>query len=227
MYQSRLKQANVVDFNDILGRTVEMFDDHPDVLDRVQQRAVFIHVDEYQDTNAAQYKLTRQLAEAYENLMVVGDPHQSIYAFRGADVRNILDFKRDYTAAQVYRLELNYRSNGGILEVANAVIGQNQARIEKTLKAVKPAGDKTKLYRAADHRAEGEFVARTIERLEAEKRLEPDAFAVLYRTNSQSRVMEEALRRADPGAHRRGRGLLRAPRGQGHPLVRQSRPQRG
>ncbi len=196
LYQARLRQANVVDFNDILGRTVELFDDHPDVLDRVQQRAVFIHVDEYQDTNAAQYRLTRQLADAYENLMVVGDPDQSIYAFRGADVRNILDFKRDYPAAEVFRLELNYRSNGGILEVANAVIGQNQARIEKTLKPVKPAGEKTKLYRAADHRAEGEFVARTIERLEAEKGLEPDSFAVLYRTNSQSRVMEEALRRA-------------------------------
>ncbi len=196
LYQTRLRQANAVDFNDILGRTVELFDDHPDVLDKVQQRAVFIHVDEYQDTNAAQYRLTRQLADAYENLMVVGDPDQSIYAFRGADVRNILDFKRDFQDAAVYRLELNYRSNGGILAVANAVIDQNQGRIEKTLKPVKPAGEKTKLYRAADHRAEGEFVARSIERLAAERGLGHESFAVLYRTNSQSRVLEEALRRA-------------------------------
>jgi len=195
-YQSRLEQANAVDFNDILGRTVHLFDAHPDVLERVQQRAVFIHVDEYQDTNAAQYRLTNQLAETYRNLMVVGDPDQSIYAFRGADVRNILDFQRDYQDARVYRLELNYRSVGSVLSVANAVIRHNQGRIEKILKPVKGEGEKVRLYRAADHRAEADFVARTIERLRAERALDYQDFAVLYRTNAQSRVLEESLRRA-------------------------------
>jgi len=195
-YQARLKQANAVDFNDILSRTVDLFDQHRDVLERVQQRAVFIHVDEYQDTNAAQYRLTQQLADTYGNLMVVGDPDQSIYAFRGADVRNILDFRRDHENAEVYRLELNYRSVGSVLAVANAVIKHNQGRIDKDLRPVKGDGEKVKLYRAADHRAEGEFVARTIERLQAERQLPFASFAVLYRTNSQSRVMEESLRRA-------------------------------
>ncbi|MFO7545306.1 MAG: UvrD-helicase domain-containing protein [Trueperaceae bacterium] len=195
-YQSRLEQANAVDFNDILGRTVQLFDTHPDVLERVQQRAVFIHVDEYQDTNAAQYRLTNQLAETYRNLMVVGDPDQSIYAFRGADVRNILDFQRDYEDTRVYRLELNYRSVGSVLSVANAVIRHNQGRIEKNLKPVKGEGEKVRLYRAADHRAEADFVARTIERLRAERTMDYQDFAVLYRTNAQSRVLEESLRRA-------------------------------
>ncbi len=195
-YQARLTGANAVDFNDILGRTVELFETHRDVLERVQQRAVFIHVDEYQDTNASQYRLTNLLADTYGNLMVVGDPDQSIYAFRGADVRNILDFRQDYPDAAVYRLELNYRSVGSVLKLANAVIGQNQGRIEKSLKPVKAEGEKVRLYRATDHHAEADFVARTIERLRAERTLDYQDFAVLYRTNSQSRVLEEALRRA-------------------------------
>ncbi len=195
-YQERLTAANAVDFNDILGRTVQLFDEHPDVLQRVQQRAVFIHVDEYQDTNAAQYRLTQQLADTYGNLMVVGDPDQSIYAFRGADVRNILDFRRDHPDAKVYRLELNYRSVGSVLAVANAVIRQNQGRLEKELRPVKDGGEKVRLYRAADHRAEADFVARTIERRRAERGVPYQAFAVLYRTNSQSRVIEESLRRS-------------------------------
>jgi len=195
-YQARLRAANAVDFNDILGRTVELFETHPEVLEKFQQRAVFIHVDEYQDTNAAQYRLTSLLASTYDNLMVVGDPDQSIYAFRGADVRNILDFQSDHPGAEVYRLELNYRSVGSVLKVANAIIGHNQGRIEKSLKPVKGDGEQVRLYRAADHRAEAEFVARTVERLRAERDLPFEAFAVLYRTNSQSRALEEALRRA-------------------------------
>ncbi len=199
-YQERLSAANAVDFNDILGRTVDLFEAAPDVLERVQQRAVFIHVDEYQDTNPAQYRLTNQLSSTYDNLMVVGDPDQSIYAFRGADVRNILDFRQDHPKAAVYRLELNYRSVGSILKVANAIIGRNQGRIEKTLKPVKGEGETVRVYHAADHRAEADFVARTVERIRAVRDLPYEAFAVLYRTNSQSRVMEEALRRANiPG----------------------------
>ncbi len=195
-YEMRLRRANAVDFNDILGRTVELFDEHPDTLDKVQQRAVFVHVDEYQDTNQVQYRLTQQLASKYGNLMVVGDPDQSIYSFRGADVRNILDFQKDYPDAAVYRLELNYRSVASVLSLANAVILPNEGRLEKDLRPVKAAGDKVKLYRAADHRAEADFVARQLERLMTEKPYSYNDFAVLYRTNSQSRVLEESLRRA-------------------------------
>lgn len=195
-YEMRLRQANAVDFNDILGRTVELFALQPDVLDRVQQRAVFIFVDEYQDTNHVQYQLTQLLANKYRNLMVVGDPDQSIYAFRGADLRNILDFQRDYPDAAVYRLELNYRSVGSILGLANAMIISNEGRLEKDLRPVKAEGEKVKSYRATDHRAEADFAARQIERLMAEGDYGYDDFAVLYRTNSQSRVLEESLRRA-------------------------------
>ncbi len=194
-YSSRLRGVNAVDFNDILGRTVELFDAFPDVLQKVQQRAVFTHVDEYQDTNTAQYRLTKQLASSYGNLMVVGDPDQSIYAFRGADVRNILDFRNDYPEAAVYRLELNYRSVSSVLDLANAVITANEGRLEKNLKPVKGAGESVKIYRASDGRAEADFVARQIERLQS-KELTPNSFAILYRTNSQSRVLEESLRRA-------------------------------
>ena len=195
-YESRLRQSNAVDFNDILGRTVDLFEQHPDVLDRVQQRAVFVHVDEYQDTNTAQYRLTRLLADKYRNLMVVGDPDQSIYAFRGADVRNILDFQRDWDDAVVYRLQLNYRSVGSVLEVANAIILQNQGRLEKDLRPVKGSGEKVRMYRATDHRAEADFIARQIQQRMAAQDYGYNDFAVLYRTNSQSRAVEESLRRA-------------------------------
>ena len=195
-YAVRLRRANAVDFNDILGRTVELFEAHPDVLDKVQQRAVFVHVDEYQDTNTAQYRLTHLLANKYRNLMAVGDPDQGIYSFRGADVRNILDFQRDYEDAAVYRLELNYRSVGSVLELANAVILHNEGRLEKNLRPVKGEGERVRIYRAVDHRAEADFVARQVERLRGQEELSPNAFAVLYRTNSQSRVFEESLRRA-------------------------------
>ena len=195
-YEMRLRRANAVDFNDILGRTVELFNEHPDTLDKVQQRAVFIFVDEYQDTNQVQYQLTQLLANKYRNLMVVGDPDQSIYSFRGADIRNILDFKDDYPDASVYRLELNYRSVKSVLELANTVILANEGRLEKDLRPVKGEGDTVKIYRASDHRAEGDFVARQVERLMAEKDYMYSDFAVLYRTNSQSRVFEESLRRS-------------------------------
>lgn len=195
-YEMRLRRANAVDFNDILGRTVELFTEHPDTLDKVQQRSVFIFVDEYQDTNQVQYQLTQLLANKYRNLMVVGDPDQSIYSFRGADIRNILDFKDDYPDAAVYRLELNYRSVKSVLELANTVILANEGRLEKDLRPVKGEGDKVKIYRASDHRAEGDFVARQVERLMAEKDYSYNDFAVLYRTNSQSRVFEESLRRS-------------------------------
>jgi len=197
LYELRLKQANAVDFNDILGKTVELFKAFPDVLDKVQQRAVFVHVDEYQDTNQVQYELTKLLANKYNNLMVVGDPDQSIYSFRGADIRNILDFQKDYQKVAVYRLEQNYRSTANILSVANEMIEKNESRLEKKLLAVKDKGEEVKLYKAADHRAEADFIARQVERLTAEKDFSFNDFAILYRTNSQSRVLEEAMRRSN------------------------------
>jgi DNA helicase II / ATP-dependent DNA helicase PcrA len=194
-YEMRLRQSNAVDFNDILGRAVELFERAPDVLDLVQQRAVFIHVDEYQDTNPAQYQLTRLLSEKYRNLMAVGDPDQGIYSFRSADIRNILDFQRDFEDASVYRLELNYRSAASVLRVANALIEHNVGRLEKDLRATRSDGEPVCLYQANDHRAEADFVARTVERLRGDGVRLRDC-AVLYRTNAQSRVLEEALRRA-------------------------------
>ncbi|HLR46563.1 MAG TPA: 3'-5' exonuclease, partial [Deinococcales bacterium] len=195
-YESRLRSHNGVDFNDILGRTVELFDAHPEILSRVQQRTVFLHVDEYQDTNHAQYRLTNQLASRDRNLMVVGDPDQSVYSFRGADLTNILEFQEDWPDAAVYRLELNYRSTGNVIGIANSLIRENLGRLEKDLRPVKDEGEQVKVYRALDHRNEAEFVTRQIERLQAERNLDLSDFAVLYRTNSQSRAVEEAMRRA-------------------------------
>ncbi|WP_456476775.1 ATP-dependent helicase [Oceanithermus sp.] len=192
-YQQRLAENNAVDFNDLLLRTIELFERHPDALSAVRQRARFIHVDEYQDTNPAQYRLTKLLAGDEANLMVVGDPDQSIYGFRNADIQNILGFERDYPGAKVYRLEANYRSTEAILRVANALIENNEQRLEKTLRPVKTGGEPVRLYRAPDHREEAAFVARAVARLARERAL--DAFAVLYRTNAQSRVLEEAFRR--------------------------------
>lgn len=194
-YQARLRAAQAVDFNDILGRTVELFEAVPDVLQRVQERARFIHVDEYQDTNATQYRLTSLLAGSERNLVAVGDPDQSIYAFRGADLRNILDFQRDYADAAVYRLEVNYRSVEPVLQLANALIEANQGRLEKVLRPHKSGGARVRRFRAADHRAEAAFVAREVEQWIASGG-SPDGVAVLYRTNAQSRTLEEALRKA-------------------------------
>ncbi|HEX2863254.1 MAG TPA: UvrD-helicase domain-containing protein, partial [Deinococcales bacterium] len=193
-YETLLKRANAVDFNDLLVKSVQLFQQNPDVLARVQKRAAFTHVDEYQDTNHAQYEMARLLASGLENLLVVGDPDQSIYRFRGADIRNILDFQKDYPKAVVYRLEENYRSNARILELANKLISANTERLEKTLVAVKPAGDKVKFHRAPDHREEAAFVAMRVEALAGEGAPYRD-MAILYRTNAQSRVLEERFLR--------------------------------
>lgn len=194
-YQARLRQANAVDFNDILGRSVELFEHAPEVLARVQQRAAFVHVDEYQDTNATQYRLTQLLAGETRNLVAVGDPDQSIYAFRGADLRNILDFQRDYPDAAIYRLETNYRSVASVLRLANALIEANQGRLEKVLRPAKGDGEPVTLFRAADHRAEADFVARQIDAWVGAGG-DHRQVAILYRTNAQSRVLEESLRKA-------------------------------
>lgn len=190
-YQKALRGQGALDFNDLLLLTIDLFEQHGEVLERVQQRARFIHVDEYQDTNPVQYRLTQLLAGAQPNLMVVGDPDQSIYGFRNADIRNILDFEKDYPGAAIYRLEENYRSSARILQLANEVIEQNTARLEKTLRPVKEEGDEIRLFRAPNAREEAAFVAREIQRLGQYAQI-----AVLYRTNSQSRLLEEHLRRA-------------------------------
>ena len=192
-YQQRLAENNALDFNDLLLRTIALFEQHPETLAAVRQRARFVHVDEYQDTNPAQYRLTKLLAGDEANLMVVGDPDQSIYGFRNADIQNILGFEQDFPGAKIYRLEANYRSAPAILEVANALIQRNQQRLEKTLRPIKQGGEPVRLYQAPDHREEAAFVAREIARLARKRELSD--FAVLYRTNAQSRVLEEAFRR--------------------------------
>lgn len=190
-YQSGLRMQGAVDFNDLLLLTIELFEQHPEILHKVRQRARFIHVDEYQDTNPVQYELTRLLAGEKPNLMVVGDPDQSIYGFRNADINNILDFSKDYPGARVIRLEENYRSSHAILQVANAVIEKNALRLEKVLRPTKTGGEPVRLYRAPNAREEAAFVAREIARLRDYQNI-----AVLYRTNAQSRLLEEHLRRA-------------------------------
>lgn len=191
LYQKALRGQGAVDFNDLLLLAIQLFEEHPEILAKVRQRARFIHVDEYQDTNPVQYKLTRLLAGEKPNLVVVGDPDQSIYGFRNADINNILSFTKDYPGAKVFRLEANYRSTAAILEVANAVIEKNTARLEKTLRPVKGGGEKVRLFRAPNAREEAAFVAREIAR-----RGNFGQIAVLYRTNAQSRLLEEHLRRA-------------------------------
>ncbi|WP_180970174.1 ATP-dependent helicase [Deinococcus planocerae] len=193
-YESRKKGQNAIDFGDLITETVRLFKEVPGVLERVQDRARFIHVDEYQDTNKAQYELTRLLASRDRNLLVVGDPDQSIYRFRGADIQNILDFQKDYPDAKVYMLEHNYRSSARVLGIANKLIENNSERLDKTLRAVKEDGHPVMFHRATDHRAEGDFVAEWITRLHAQGQPFKD-MAILYRTNAQSRVMEESLRR--------------------------------
>jgi DNA helicase II / ATP-dependent DNA helicase PcrA len=194
-YESAMRRANAIDFGDLLVMTVKLFQEREDVLERIQNRAVFAHVDEYQDTNKVQYEMTRLLSEKYRNLIVIGDPDQSIYAFRGADIQNILDFQKDYPDAAIYRLEANYRSNARVLEIANALIKHNSERLEKNLVAVKPAGEAVRFYRAPDHRAEAEFVTSRIEALRGSG-TEYKKMAILYRTNAQSRVLEERLMRS-------------------------------
>jgi len=193
-YEARKKSQNAIDFGDLITETVRLFREVPGVLDRVQDRAKFIHVDEYQDTNKAQYELTRLLASRDRNLLVVGDPDQSIYKFRGADIQNILDFQKDYSDAKVYMLEHNYRSSARVLGLANKLIENNAERLDKTLKAVKEDGHPVYFHRATDHRSEGDFVAEWLTRLHGEG-LPFAQMAILYRTNAQSRVLEESLRR--------------------------------
>lgn len=193
--QERLRQLNAFDFDDLPLYTWLLLKNHPDVLAAYQNRFRYLMVDEYQDTNHAQYVLTQLLAAAHKNIMVVGDDDQSIYSWRGADLRNILDFEKDYPEARVVKLEENYRSMGNILAAANAVIANNLTRKPKKLFTSKPAGDKISVYSATDERDEGRWIASEIEHQHGEG-MSYNQIAVFYRTNAQSRMLEDMLMRA-------------------------------
>ena len=194
-YEEKLKTSNSLDFDDLIVKTLELFANHPPVLEAYQRKFRYIHVDEYQDTNYAQYMLVRLLAQQSRNLCVVGDDDQSIYGWRGADIRNILDFEKDFPDAKVIKLEQNYRSTANILDAANQVIALNENRKDKALWTEQEPGEQIRLYRAQDEREEAAWVC---EQIRHAKEIGEDyaRCAVLYRTNAQSRVVEEAFVRS-------------------------------
>ena len=190
-YEKRLKDNNALDFDDLIMKTVELFLDFPQVLDYYQDRYKYILVDEYQDVNFAQYKFSQLLASKYRNIFVVGDPDQSIYAFRGADIRNILNFEEDYPDAAVIKLEQNYRSHKKILDIADNVIENNKNRVPKRLKAARGEGGNVYYNTLSSGEKEANFIAQKIKFLKGEYRY--NDMAVLYRTNAQSRQIEDAM----------------------------------
>lgn len=191
LYQKRLKNNNALDFDDLIYKTVELFREHRDVLEFYQRKFKYIMVDEYQDTNRSQYEFVKLLASLHENICVVGDDDQCIYEWRGADIKNILDFEKDYPDAKVIKLEQNYRSKGNILKAANDVIKNNCERKKKILRTSNDNGDKIKLYRAYSDIDEAGYVASQIKKLCREEDRKYRDFAVLYRTNAQSRIFED------------------------------------
>jgi DNA helicase II / ATP-dependent DNA helicase PcrA len=194
IYLKTLKEANALDFDDLLLKAVELFQESAPVRERYAEKFQFLMVDEYQDTNRPQYMLVQQLASRHRNVAVVGDPDQSIYKWRGADLKNILDFEHDFPEARIVKLERNYRSTQVILDAASAVISQNRNRKEKRLYTERTGGAKILLYRAGDDLDEAEYIARS-----ARTALHDDVenvVAILYRTNAQSRTLEDALRRS-------------------------------
>ncbi len=194
-YTKRCFKAGAMDFDDLLFKTNVLLKNHPDVLNKYQQKFKYLMVDEYQDTNFSQYTIVKKLAAAYQNICVVGDDAQSIYAFRGANIQNILNFERDYPELQVYKLEQNYRSTQNIVEVANSIIANNKNQLEKNVFSDNEAGDRIKVQRAFTDNEEGKLVAEAIVQDRSSKGLKFNDFAILYRTNAQSRAMEEGLRK--------------------------------
>jgi DNA helicase-2/ATP-dependent DNA helicase PcrA len=195
-YDERLRKSNAMDFDDLLIRPIGLFEDHRNILEKYQARFKFILVDEFQDTNRAQYQMTKLLGAKYKNICVVGDDAQSIYSFRGADIRNILDFTKDYPDCQTFRLEQNYRSTKSILDAAGRLIRNNVDQIHKNLWTQNPEGAPITLLECSDDREEGIRIAQMIqEEIQKNKRNLMD-FAVLCRTNSQSRSLEDAMRRS-------------------------------
>jgi len=195
IYEQRCFKAGAMDFDDLLFKTNVLLRDHPAVLNKYQHRFKYILVDEYQDTNFSQYIIVKKLAAAFENVCVVGDDAQSIYAFRGANIQNILNFKTDYPEAKTYKLEENYRSTQNIVNAANSIIKHNTEQIEKNVFTSNVEGKKIKVHRAATDNEEGKIVANLIFDTQFSFQSKPKDFAILYRTNAQSRAMEEALRR--------------------------------
>ena len=193
--ERRLRAANAMDFDDLLVRTLELLRTRPEVLDKYQERFRYISVDEYQDTNHVQYEIANLLAAKYQNLMVVGDDDQSIYSWRGADITNILDFEQDFKNCKTVKLEQNYRSTGHILNAANAVVRHNSQRKDKRLFTAEGDGEKIQAFQASDERDEGRWIAGEIEKLHA-KGTSYDDIAVFYRTNAQSRILEDMFLRA-------------------------------
>lgn len=193
--QRRLARANAMDFDDLLIKAYELLSKNPDVLEKYQERFRQISVDEYQDTNHVQYKITNLLAAKYRNLMVVGDDDQSIYSWRGADIQNILDFEKDYPDAKVVKLEENYRSTGHILEAANAVVAHNSRRKSKRLYTSRGDGELVRVYQASDERDEGRWIGSEMDKLH-DKGISYNDMALFYRTNAQSRILEDMLLRA-------------------------------
>ena len=194
-YVKRCKHFGAMDFDDLLLQTNLLFRDHPQVLDRYREAFDYILVDEYQDTNLAQYLIIRKLSEIHRNICVVGDDAQSIYSFRGARIENILNFKNDYPDYRLFKLEQNYRSTRTIVNAANSVIKKNRGQISKEVFSRKEEGDPILVMRARDDREEGFIVASHISDLRFREQLDYSEFAVLYRTNAQSRIFEESMRR--------------------------------
>ncbi len=197
LYQKKLRENNALDFDDLIFKTVQLFRAFPEILEKYQERFRYISIDEYQDTNFAQYVLTNLLAAKYKNLCVVGDADQSIYGWRGADMRNILNFERDYPEAKIIFLEQNYRSTKTILRAANSVIQNNFDRKPKNLWTQNESGEKIKLIRCESDKLEAAIVAKEVKRLVEQENFSYNEIALLYRTNAQSRLFEEKFMREE------------------------------
>jgi len=196
-YVARCFKSGAMDFDDLLLRTNEILARFPEVLAKYQDRFRYIMVDEYQDTNHSQYLIVRALADRFQNICVVGDDSQSIYSFRGANINNILNFQKDYPEVRTFKLEQNYRSTKNIVNAANSVIEKNKTRLDKVVWTSNDEGEKIKVMRTISDGEEGRFVAQSMWENMMNKQLTADAFAILYRTNSQSRALEDALRKKD------------------------------
>jgi DNA helicase-2/ATP-dependent DNA helicase PcrA len=196
-YVDRCFKAGAMDFDDLLLKTNELLTRFPDVLAKYQDRFRYILVDEYQDTNHSQYLIVRALSDRFQNICVVGDDAQSIYAFRGANINNILNFQRDYDEVKVFRLEQNYRSTKNIVSAANSIIEKNETKLDKVVWTANEEGSKIKVHRSLTDGDEGRYVASTIWENKMQNQLNNSDFAVLYRTNAQSRAIEDALRKRD------------------------------
>ncbi|WP_435255042.1 ATP-dependent helicase [Tenacibaculum sp. A30] len=196
-YVDRCFKSGAMDFDDLLLRTNELLARFPDVLAKYQDRFRYILVDEYQDTNHSQYLIVRALADRFQNICVVGDDSQSIYGFRGANIQNILNFQKDYPDVKTFKLEQNYRSTSNIVRAANSVIDKNKTKLDKEIWTANDAGDSVKVMRTISDGEEGRFVAQSIWENQMNHQLTSDQFAILYRTNAQSRAIEDALRKKD------------------------------